>query len=423
MSASLPKPNLPQPVYWLSLLAFALRIVARLSQGIGDFWVNGYTLYFDLAQSIAKGKGFSVDGIPTAFRVPLYPILLAGLTLGHKVFWPIVIAQSTIGAGTTICAALLAREMFCKAVASKAAIVAAAITAVYPYYVVHDTAMQETSLFTLITLMAVTVTWRIAQSGTLWLAALCGFLLGLDVLTRAPVAPFAMFVPAWLIWRKRSIPALICAFCLVLTVSPWLCRCYKLTGHLLLTTEQGYELWNGNNDILFQYFPAQSVDESIHAHLRALSAQDKHELQQLSANEAVEDNWFRQRGLAYIRAHPMLTAINGLRKVAIAFDWMPTPRGSPVRALLHFFSYSPVMLLGLWGMWRRRSHWREDSLIYALFVTFALVTAVFFAHTNHRSYLDVYWIMFAAGFLAEVVSPNAKNKLMANSGATTPIVS
>jgi len=31
-----------------------------------------------------------------------------------------------------------------------------------------------------------------------------------------------------------------------------------------------------------------------------------------------------------------------------------------------------------------------------LYLSFMVVTAVFWAHTSHRSYLDVYWIVFAA---------------------------
>jgi hypothetical protein len=66
------------------------------------------------------------------------------------------------------------------------------------------------------------------------------------------------------------------------------------------------------------------------------------------------------------------------------------------------------MLLGLWGMWLHRSHWREDSLIYALFGIFALVTAVFWAHTSHRVYLDVYWIVFGAGAVASWMTPRGR---------------
>jgi hypothetical protein len=45
----------------------------------------------------------------------------------------------------------------------------------------------------------------------------------------------------------------------------------------------------------------------------------------------------------------------------------------------------------------RRGNWREDLISYAGFI-FA-VTAVFFGHTSHRAYLDIYWIVFAAGAL------------------------
>jgi 4-amino-4-deoxy-L-arabinose transferase-like glycosyltransferase len=403
MPLRLQKPNLPQAVYWFTLLAFVLRLMARLHTGAADFWVNGYTFYFSMAQNIAAGKGIGFEGVPTAFRVPFYSVFLAAVTLGHKAFWPIVIAQSIIGAGTAFCAALLARRMFHGPWAAKAMSLAAAITAVYPYYVTHDTAIQETALFTLLTLMAVILAYRIVHKGTLLPAALCGLLLGLDVLTRAPIAPFALLVPIWLIWRKRQrlVPALLYALFLALTVFPWVWRCYKLTGHVLLTTEQGYELWNGNNDILFHYYPKESVDVSIQAHLLALTPQDRWELQQLSGNEALTDRWFRQKALAYIRAHPWLTLFNGFRKIGATFDWLPTPRRSFARTLLHAFSFGPVMVLGLWGMWRRRSQWRDDSLIYLMFALFLLVTAVYFGQTNHRVYLDVYWIVFAAGALAE----------------------
>ena len=65
----------------------------------------------------------------------------------------------------------------------------------------------------------------------------------------------------------------------------------------------------------------------------------------------------------------------------------------------HALSYGPVMMLGLWGMWMRRAQWREDAILYAAFLSFAVVTAVIFGHTSHRVYLDVYWIVFAAGAL------------------------
>jgi hypothetical protein len=403
------RPGFEPTVYWIAAAAFVLRVAARLAQGIDSFWINGYTFFFDFAQSIAAGKGVAVaNGVPTAFRVPLYPIVLAGLTLGHHWFWPIVIAESMIGAGTCFGAALLAQQMFPGACGRTAARLAAAITAIYPYYVVHDTALQETSLFTLLTLVAVLLALRVAHGGTLGAAAACGLILGLDVLTRSPIAPFAVLVPLWLIARRRVAQGLLCVLVLSVTPSPWLIRNDLLTGEPVLTTEAGFELWNGNNPTLFNYYPMQSIDASIAASIDAQPASDRQELAQIGDNEAAVDRWYRHKALGYMRVHPWLTVANGFRKIAATFDWLPTPRRSRAQTVLHAISFGPVMLLGLWGMWQRRAEWRDDSLIYLLFAQFLLITAVYFGQTNHRVFLDVYWIVFAAGAIATKAVASSK---------------
>ena len=398
MRTTLSRLGLHPAVYWIAAAAFLLRIAARLVQGIDKFWVNGYTFFFEMAQNLAAGKGIATaNGVPTAFRVPLYPIFLAGLTLGHHWFWPIAIVESLIGAATALCAALLARQISAE---THAPALAALITAIYPYYVVHDTAMQETSLFTLLTLVAVLLAYRAQRDGASISAALCGLVLGLDVLTRSPIAPFALLVCVWLAARRRTASALVCVLLFGLTVSPWLVRNYRLTGRPVLTTEAGLELWNGNNPMLFDYYPMQSVDVSIAANLDAQSAEDRRQLAQLGTNEAALDHWYQQKALAYMRAHPWLTFTNGLRKIGATFDWLPTPRRSRAQTIVHAVSFGPVMLLGLWGMWRHRARWRDDSLIYLLFGQFLIVTAIYFGQTNHRVFLDVYFIVFAAGALA-----------------------
>jgi hypothetical protein len=74
------KQNLPHAVYWFTALAFVLRFGSRLLRGPASFFDNGYTFLFSIAQSIATGYGISGgDHIPETFRVPLYPIFLAGV--------------------------------------------------------------------------------------------------------------------------------------------------------------------------------------------------------------------------------------------------------------------------------------------------------------------------------------------------------
>lgn len=363
----------------IAAAGFLLRAGVRLHSGTDDFWTNGYTIFFDLARNLAQGRG-----MPTALRVPLYPMFLAALTGGHPLFWPILVAQSAIGAATAWCAGVLAGEMF----GPETAVVAAAMTAIYPYYVVHDTALQETGLFTFLTLASV-ISLRRSRG------MMSGVLLAADVLTRATIAPFAVIAPFFL--PRRA--AIVCGAVLAVGVSPWLVHTYRLTGAVTLATESGLQLWDGNNAYTFSYYPAQSIDKSKLAAFDALTAQDRSELEALGYNEALEDHWFLRKGIDYIREHPWTTLMNGFRKLGAAFGVLPSPRKSSWPNVIYAASYTPIMLLGVFGMWMRRRHWREDAAIYALFVCFAMITALFFGHTSHRSYLDVYWIVFGSGAL------------------------
>lgn len=375
---------------------FILRVSYRLYDGEPSFWENGYTFFFDLARHIAAGQGLGFGGgALTAFRVPAYPAFLAAVTLGHRAFLPIVLSQAAIGAGTVLGSALLARELF----GPKAAALAAGLTAIYPYYVVHDTAMQETSLFTLLTLLSVLLLLRAWRTGSKMVAVLAGLALGADVLTRATIAPFVLFAPLWLLGKRRA-AGVVCAGVLTLTVAPWLVRSYRVTGELTLSTETGLQLWDGNNPYTFSHYPDESIDRSKAAAFEAMTPQERAELESLGKNEALPDAWFRRKGVDYIRGHPWLALRNGARKIAAAFGWWPSPRKGFWANWAYLASYGPIMALGLAAMFLHRKAWREHTIIYALFVCFAAVTALFFGHTSHRSYLDVYWIVFTAGLVS-----------------------
>jgi 4-amino-4-deoxy-L-arabinose transferase-like glycosyltransferase len=390
---------------WIFALAFLLRVGLRLHSGSADFWVNGYTFFFDLAKNLAAGNGYAFPGMPaTSFRVPLYPLFLAALTFGHQLFLPVVLAQSLVGVGTVWCAAILARDIF----GNTAAIIAAFLTAIYPYYVVHDTALQETSLYTFLMALAVVLLVRVRRTGSIWSATGSGLALGSAVLTRASLAPFALFAPLWLAffgglnaaqWRPKIWAATFCMGVAALTVSPWLFRAYLLTGSATLSTEAGFQLWVGNNPYTFSHYPVESIDRSQATALAALTPQDQMELHAAGNNEAAKNQWFLKAGLDYIRENPWQTLVSGFRKVLAAFCIVPSPRRSFWPTLIYSISYTPVLILGLTGMWMHRSCWREETIFYAQFLTFAAVTALFVGHTSYRAYLDVYWIVFAAGFL------------------------
>jgi 4-amino-4-deoxy-L-arabinose transferase-like glycosyltransferase len=374
---------------YIVLAAFVVRLAVRCYSGSADFWNHGYVFFFEVAQNIAAGKG------TIAGRVPLYPVFLAGVTLGHKVFLPIVVSQSLIGAGTVLCAALLARQMF----SDRAAITAALLTSFYPYYVIHDTALQETSLYTLLTALAVLLLLRVSRSGSSVTAMCAGLTLGAAVLTRPSLAPFALFGPLWLAfpgvfragtWYQACCVAILCWGAAALTLAPWF---VSSTGQALSSPLVGHALWIGNNTHTFSHYPVESIDRSTEAAFGALSAQERADL------KAEGPRWYWRRTFEFVCEHPSQALTNNLRKIGAAFGWLPSPRQSLWPNLVYLFSYGFVMIVGLLGMWLERGRWREHLVFYALFVSFAIITAIFWGHTSHRAYLDVYWIVFAAGLL------------------------
>jgi 4-amino-4-deoxy-L-arabinose transferase-like glycosyltransferase len=382
------------------IFAFGLRLAVRVAYGEEYFWNNSYGFFQVIASNLIQGEGLFIEwwGPKWAFRTPVYPVFLAILTLGGKNFWAIVLPQTVVGAGTCLCAFGMAKELFGR----PAGLVAAGITAIYPYYVMHDTALQETGLFNFLTALSIFLLLRARNANSVQLWALSGLALGLAVLTRPVLAPLAALAMPWAVWfgsktwrvRLRIIFALSAS--LALTVGSWLTRNYLVAGAPVLTSEAGRNLWDGNNAYTFSHFPERSIDLSDRDAYNALSPAELQELEKLANNEIAQSDWFARRGLQFIRDNPWLTLRRAFLKILVAFSWKMSPAREPAIQAIYFLSYFPVFLLGLAGMILSRSRRAELSLFAILFLCFIAITAVYWAHTSHRSYLDVYFIVFSS---------------------------
>lgn len=386
------------------LLAFVLRVVARAAGGAAGFWANSYYLFFTLAKQLASGHGYAFPNFPpTAFRVPFYPIFLAVVTQGRENFWALLIAQALVSAGTVACVAWLARMWFGRPVA----LVAAGITAVYPYYLWHDTALQETGLFTFLASLAMALVVLAQRRRGVIVALLAGLVLGLAILTRATLMPFALFAVLWLllpdaagsVLRRRVLTTLFCLAALGATLSPWLIRAHAITGRYTLGTEFGAAVFGGNNPLTFRFYPRQSIDLSRRAATRALTRNDRRELAPLHGDAALVSDWYLRRGLTYIQADPGRFIVNAIRKNVAAFGILPSPRHDWKTDLVQALAYGPMLLIGLIGLWWTRARWREFLPVYANFALFAGITGVLWGHSSHRAFLDVYLIVFAASVI------------------------
>jgi len=382
----------------LLVAAFLARVGVRVYFGEPYFWENSYSGYYDLADTIVAGKGFCL-GTTCAWWPPLYPLFLAVTALGGKHYLLIVIPEALLGAGTALCAFLIARRLY----GATAGLIACGVTAFYPYYVMHDTALQETGMVTFWTALSIWLLIRASRSNGNGAWFLAGLALGAIALTRASVAPVAAIALLWIvIWgargsiRARLGNAATVVLALVVAVGPWLIRTYRLIGSAVLSSQTGRALWIGNNPETFSAYPDRSIDISTGNAFATLSPADLDELDRYADHEMQSSDWYTRRALTFIRAHPGQTLKGAFRKLAAGFSWRLNPLRGRLAQLSYSIFYVPVALLGMIGMFFER-HRPEVSLIVMMFIGFACVTVVFWAHTSHRSYLDVYWIVLAAG--------------------------
>lgn len=393
-------------------LAFSIRVGVRLAFGKDGFWTSSYSIYWKLADNIVSGDGFCIQiafgfGNTCAWLPPVYPLFLTLPVLlgGNYLF--IVVPQALLGAGTALCAFMIGRHIFNASVG----ILACAIAAFYPYYVMHDTALQETGMVTFCTALAM---WLLLRASKLnrnidWFLA--GVALGTIPLIRASVAPAVGVGLVWCaVWGasgnylERLRKSLVLLLAVASVTGPWLMRTYHLTGAPVFSSQTGYALWMGNNARTFSHYPKKSIDLSRNEAWVNLLETDWADLQQLPNDEIVRSNSFAHRAVAYMRENPLLVLQGMFRKLDAAFSWRLNPSREPLAQAAYSIAYVPVAILGVVGMLLARGR-REVILIVMLFIAFICVTAVFWAHTVHRSYLDVYLIVFAASAVERLWSP------------------
>lgn len=241
-----------------------------------------------------------------------------------------------------------------------------------------------------------------------WLGA--GAMLGASVLIRTTMLPFAIAAVVWIVvfgsgpWRRKLLRGSIVFLAFALLVGAWLERNYLLIGRAVLTSEAGDQFWMAHNPQTFSRYPHESIDRSAEVAFAALSPSEMQELEALSADEMGRSDWFLRKGLDYAWQNPGETLLGSMRKVATGFSWVLNPVREPFAQFVYFISYAPISILGLLGMVLARRGWREHSLIYLQFFAFILVSAIFWAHTSHRTFLDVYLIIFSAFAIKRVIA-------------------
>lgn len=247
----------------LIVLSVAAR-VAVLARGFGG--LDDPDNYLPLARSVVEGRGYTLDGRPTAYRPPLYPLVLAPLVslCGARLPWGVAGLHVLLGVGTVVLTTATARRW---GLSPQRAWIAGLIVACDPVLVAQARAVMTETLGAF--LVAFTL-WAVANRGATG-AVLGGLGFGLSALSRPSLLPGAVLTAlACVLARRepdqgaasaseapegivrRSGHAVLLLAATALTLAPWAWRNARLFGEpVWTTTHGGYTLLLANNPIYY----------------------------------------------------------------------------------------------------------------------------------------------------------------------------
>jgi hypothetical protein len=198
---------------------------------------------------------------------------------------------------------------------------------------------------------------------------------------------------------------------MLLTVSPWLVYQARITGQPGLGTEHGISLYRGASPLLFSRYPEANVDEALALIERQMRPALRAERDALANDPAAQDAWYLRQAWAEASANWPAYLTRAFRKLAIAFGPLFSPRHGALYDAVYALCWLPLLALGFAGWWRDREHRRRNLLFAAHFAGFSAVTALVWAQTSHRSYLDAYLMIFAAPSLLALLPKAVRRRL------------
>ena len=346
--------------------------------------------YMQLGINLAQGRGYTLEGEPTAFRAPGYPVFLAPWSLikGWSVT-SIRLLHLLVNAVIMLLVFMLAERFFSEFTAW----IAVWIVALYPYYIFLTGTILSELWFILLLLAATYLILLYREKYSKMILLFSGFLMGGCILTRPSAVVLAAAGILWLLCGAtvKKMHVFLFVLSLVLIVLPWMIRNKLVFDTYSLTTNSGRNLWLGNNE---HTTLNSGSDIEMPDKLRHLIE---------NSTEAQADLIFKKHALSFIKDQPLKTVFLWLGK-GLAL-WRPDPspttggytkRGTLI-CLASYFSYIPVLLLAVFSWFAADKQKRSIMRLWFFYaVGFTLLHAVFISKVRFRLPLDVFLIMMAA---------------------------
>lgn len=342
--------------------------------------------YLQIADSVADGDGFAIDGRATAYRPPAWPIALApALALGATTTH-LRLLNVAIGAVGIAAAAGAATNVWSR----RAGVVAAAMSAGYPLAVYAATTLYpQTLAATGVAGLAWWLTRRRPTTADLMVAGTIG---GLLVLTISTLFVVVAGLAAAVAWDRRSLVRhlIVVGVVGVTVVSTWTIRnAVVMDEPVILATNSGVNLLLGNS-------PDATATSGTDTDIAVYEA----EATRRNLDEVERDHYFREEAVTWISENPGDAAALFVAKTAAWFtvktDTATEGSSSSARDALLAMAYGVLIALTVARRWIGPAFRRWDWWLIAIYVVAAPLHAVFFTRLRFRIPFEPLLILAAA---------------------------
>jgi len=390
-----------------AVLAFALAVrlaVLLLPGGAFQADADGYRrLAITLRQTGMYGyqrplpELHSIPIRPTAFRPPLYPLVLATLVTNDALpAARIGLLHLALGLATV----WLTHRLAIQAGMGPWSALAAMLVVCDPLLMHQSTQLMTETFATFLAVSVLALCGWASRGDTLqrppvWKWGVMGGVLGLACLCRPPFLIWLGFIGLLVLAadvRRRNLSrSLVLALSATAVLAPWVVRNQLLIGKPIIgTTHGGYTLWLGNNPDFYQFLRTARWGDVWDS--RPIDQQQGAAAERIES-ETERDRWAYAQAFSAIKKSRRMFAYACL--VRVGRLWAPLPHRpyggeSTIHALARYSAGAwNAALLGLavMGVWRLRRDALRSPWVYGLLLALALtcVHTVFWSNIRMRA--------------------------------------
>ena len=382
--------------------------------------------YRAIAVNLVESGTYRLDAEPTAFRPPVYPLILSlGILLGipHGIWVGGI--HILFGVLTVLLTYRVALMMSRKPVA----LLAATLVCVDPILLNQSVLTMTETTATLLGILAIWLFVSTVDNPSKLNIVLTGVALGVAGLCRPTFFVFAAMGLLVLLfskpvpWKEQLRTNLLVGCCLLVTIAPWVIRNQISLGKpVFATTHGGYTLLLGNNPLFYEHldqplgtYGAQHFNRGVRRF--NISENPSYDFwgpramvqpKVISRNEIERDRFAYEVAKYHISQQPKLFARSVVRRVGKL--WSPLPNTGRVLQRLAVGGWYLILFIVVFGFSVRQSNqWLTTPMKLGLvmILAFTLVHAVYWSDMRMRAPLMP--TLYLAAALALMPTPRTKS--------------